>query len=861
MKTLYFPGKGGAYRSFLTDPSTITYCPQGSIGLIEDEFLGLLGQDHRNAISNLEVLRGQELELMFYALDEEALSFVKLLSEYNITPYYNNKKLTIENTEIMIKAAKEMRNKAWFYDLAKSINQEMIVEEGSIYKNYDHLVSSLDEIKENPGLPLIIKSSCGKGGKGNLVCKNDNDLVSALEIIKDTKFSDKSEYGESATQMPFIVEKYYNKAPSYNVTFNCTSSNEDEEFFYSQQLVDEVFYRGNQSATSLDKEKRDKIEGFLKDFKKKVTAIGYEGWVGLDFIDTPDGIKVIEVNPRINSVSHVFRLNKTCTFRMSLCSYEGRKEFNAQILYETLKPHLYDKETGKGMIPYAIPKSNGVLLLYYTDNPHKLEQEFSEILSQIPFKENKQELIRDHSSSVSYYLSQSDVPGKRERKSSSDITHYIVVSTEDDKYCVKGGIGTYLGTLVDGLQKFDMGLQIKWFTQSPNDKKFNERNNNLLRVYLPRQNEFGDEIDIDDYAKLFVLNVRNEIAQILKEDPNARIVVESPDWEGLLADLYQESDNPRVLKVSKIHTPLSVTSSLSGLEIDEDKRKQISRETKQMCNSDLLSSPTKYIIQAAKDSSRLLLRCGAPEVIIPNCIKCEDYVGNKNSRSQAINIFRNVTNQAISEDSFNIFVVGSVEKRKGIEIVVRAVEEIIGLIPNAQIYFIGHYVKDNGDSLTANDKLSPSFVLDQIPEKFRGHVHFTGYIDHDKMPSIMNAGDIFPICYLGDNFPGTIAEIGLSQRPMIVIPRGGVKEMIKKDGEYLTQVIDGSSNEELASNLARKLLDFAKDPEYSKELAPRFRSHLISSFDATKIVQRMLEEYSSRISEKCSNPEPKKARI
>ncbi|WP_341816705.1 hypothetical protein [Wolbachia endosymbiont (group A) of Agelastica alni] len=41
---------------------------------------------------------------------------------------------------------------------------------------------------------------------------------------------------------------------------------------------------------------------------------------------------------------------------------------------------------------------------------------------------------------------------QKKEDTSNDITHYIFVSTEDHKYLVKGGIGTYLGNLTENLQ-------------------------------------------------------------------------------------------------------------------------------------------------------------------------------------------------------------------------------------------------------------------------------------------------------------------------------------------------------------------------------------------------------------------------
>jgi len=54
------------------------------------------------------------------------------------------------------------------------------------------------------------------------------------------------------------------------------------------------------------------------------------------------------------------------------------------------------------------------------------------------------------------------------------ITRYfntvIFVSSEDDKYIVAGGIGTYIGVLIKAIKRDNKDINIYWISKSPINK-------------------------------------------------------------------------------------------------------------------------------------------------------------------------------------------------------------------------------------------------------------------------------------------------------------------------------------------------------------------------------------------------------
>ena len=173
--------------------------------------------------------------------------------------------------------------------------------------------------------------------------------------------------------------------------------------------------------------------------------------------------------------------------------------------------------------------------------------------------------------------------------------------------------------------------------------------------------------------------------------------------------------------------------------------------------------------------------------VIPNPIDISHFYPQTSERNKAIKgINKIVGREFLTKDTCNIFILGSVEMRKGVDIVINSVVDSLNNNPNLRFCFIGHCGDDKDKSLNANTKLSPRELLKLIPKKYHRSVEFTDYVPHSKLPLFIQAGDIFPVMSIGDNFPGTVAEISLSAKPIIFLVRGGVKEMLtNKNGRII----------------------------------------------------------------------------
>jgi glycosyltransferase involved in cell wall biosynthesis len=415
-------------------------------------------------------------------------------------------------------------------------------------------------------------------------------------------------------------------------------------------------------------------------------------------------------------------------------------------------------------------------------------------------------------------------------------TDIIFVSSEDDKYHVKGGIGTYLGIFTRVLARLYPEFNITWISQSPNNTEFEEREGNVHRIYLPKIDQ-----NLNKYAQTVEGRVRKLTEEKLAEGEN--VIIESPEWEGLLANFYRTVQHKNLLKVTRMHTPLAVTAALNQMRIGPDELEQMDHEKEQILCADLISCPTQYVWEATISDVFSRKAIKVDRIEIPNCIDTTFFKPDLEDRKSSIDIFKRITGKEIEESCYNIFILGSLEKRKGSHLVAKMVEKVIQDIPNAHFYFIGHHDQENGEELTANQKLSCEVLRSSVSAAANKNIHFTGYIPHEELPHIMVAGDLFVVSYLGDNFPGVVAEIGLSKRPLLALLRGGVTEMLATAEGPAALTIDSSNDQEIICSGAAQIVSYCLDPSEGVLHAEKLYKKLIEEYDETKVVERLITSY------------------
>jgi len=423
----------------------------------------------------------------------------------------------------------------------------------------------------------------------------------------------------------------------------------------------------------------------------------------------------------------------------------------------------------------------------------------------------------------------------------------IFISSEDDRYVVKGGIGTAVGVLSDSIRRLYPDRRVDWVTESPTSDTFRIREGSVTRHYVSRQ-EQGKVLPLSRFAERLDGYLRGVLAHRLEDPDSGGVVIEAADWEGLAWRVFDDFDKPDVLRVSRIHTPLALCVPVNELDLNPENDRQMEREAHQLRNSDLFSSPTHFVLQETVKTV-LSANHGVPaSVVIPNCANVAGFMPSENGRRAALSQLRNSTGISVPESAFTIFVLGSVEIRKGVRIIQETIPKLFREIPNAQLVWVGHYAASG--EITANSKLDADTFFGGIPNEWHDRVHLAGFIDYKELPHVFPAADLFTICYLSDNFPGVVLEVALAEKPLVTLLRGGVPEMVVDRGRPLALALDDGSPGTVTDQLVSAVKGHFRDPKPARTLATELRKHVLERFSPAYVTPRLLATYDEHLRKK-----------
>ncbi len=449
------------------------------------------------------------------------------------------------------------------------------------------------------------------------------------------------------------------------------------------------------------------------------------------------------------------------------------------------------------------------------------------------------------------------------RKKNNKSTLFIVISSEDDVYRVAGGIGTYLGLLTRTQRNIDPTCEIHWITKSPTSRSFQEKDPaGVFRHYL------GCSQNSRPFARLpwkadenlfsllsFQRAASDTVYALINKSPQRPTIIEVGDWEGHGAEIFHTLSQHTILKVARLHTPLATCIRQNHLPSSAANSFQLLAEYQTLVGADLLSASTQHVKKMVEQDVFGKRNHQHPPIsIFPNPIDTTFFSPQPHKRTRAIQTINRLAGRMfLTPQTTNIFIVGSVERRKGVEVVMKSIPAILQKNPLARICFIGHHGGNAKSHLTANTKMDPRDLYKMIPNTLHHSLFFTGYIDHKQLPTLLQAGDLFPIMSVNDNFPGTVAEISLTAKPIIYYATGGVKEMLQRPNGSPIGYSLGSDTNGLANRLAKAVDHLSNDKDLQQKIGIEQRSLMISKYDPTTITKNMYTYYHKVLTRKMGN--------
>lgn len=529
---------------------------------------------------------------------------------------------------------------------------------------------------------------------------------------------------------------------------------------------------------------RIKIYDYCGKIANRIRDLGYRGVLGIDYILCErEQVKFMEINPRLQSssflISHFLREHNTSIAQLHYMALMGHK----------LLP-LGSLEIDKSFVNCSARCSFDGLKNF-------------EVINAGYFKENPQSLYRK----VFGY----SIFTKGEFEQMQGNTNKMKICLVSEEYPDEtnfGGIATYQKRLAVALT--NLGHHVTVIARSlDSDKKYSEDGIDIIRIV---KHDTGNLID--DYS-----NYRMRVCKILKglADRNLIDILEVPDWG---AEAIFFSRQKKIPMVVKMHTPLCIWTKFNKSGLGEKINQQMLEwEKESVERADKVISCTQILKDMLYPAMNL--DSGVDIEVVPNPANTKDFypvVG--------------------CHESKNILYCGSLEQRKGVDILARAVGEVIRRLQDDEIKFI--FV---GKDTTRNDKniSMVQYIKHVVPAEYHRNLIFVGQVNNSELNAIYNDARIGVVPSRFDNLPYVAMEQMLTQMPIIASCNTGVREMI-------TDEISGLLYEPLDyMELAEKIIYMYQNPQIAKRMGEEARRVALEKYSPEVIAKKMESIYLAEI--------------
>jgi glycosyltransferase involved in cell wall biosynthesis/cellulose synthase/poly-beta-1,6-N-acetylglucosamine synthase-like glycosyltransferase len=190
--------------------------------------------------------------------------------------------------------------------------------------------------------------------------------------------------------------------------------------------------------------------------------------------------------------------------------------------------------------------------------------------------------------------------------------------------------------------------------------------------------------------------------------------------------------------------------------------------------------------------------------------------------------------EARRNEKFTIVHIGSIEPRKGQDILVEGIRKLPPAYADAvKVFLIGRSL-ENEESREHRRALMKT--VSSLP-----HVHLTGQIPHERIADYLAGADVFVSSSRDDVFPLTVLEAMSVGKAIIATDVGGVSEMIR-DGE--DGIVIPAGNTDL---LARNIMHLMDDPEARKRMGDSARNRFIEHFTVERLGDDLIKVIEERV--------------
>jgi glycosyltransferase involved in cell wall biosynthesis len=341
------------------------------------------------------------------------------------------------------------------------------------------------------------------------------------------------------------------------------------------------------------------------------------------------------------------------------------------------------------------------------------------------------------------------------------------------------GIGRYLSELTNELKKKN---KVFILTTAPKSKRIRSGNLTIYSMPFPKAK---------NRSVLFIkqmINVARNLTTIIKR--HKIDIVEFANWEseGLIFTLTLN----KIIKmptVIRLHTPSVIDNNIS------ERQKYFSDKVKEYCEKIFVSQKENNLTTSTYFNAKECIKVYGLKKhieIIPLGIKPK------------IIKQKHIPRHTLCHPIITILFVGRLEKRKGIDILIKSIPIVLKKYKNVKFVIVG---RENQNEKWVSD------LRNSLPFDCLNNVNFLGYIkDPKKLDKIYINSDICIIPSRYESFGLVVLDAMNYGKAIVTSKVGGIPEIIrnKKDGYLINPVVKElakSINKLVASKKIRKKLE------------------------------------------------------
>mgnify|MGYP006294597079 CR=1 FL=1 len=289
-------------------------------------------------------------------------------------------------------------------------------------------------------------------------------------------------------------------------------------------------------------------------------------------------------------------------------------------------------------------------------------------------------------------------------------------------------------------------------------------------------------------------------------------IVEIPEYGGLAVELRAPRPFPVVIH---FHTSSEVVDSYNQMIATKERIDRYRLEEKGVRRGDRYKCTSNALGKEARG------RYGIPEssmAVIRTPMDTEP--------------FDRIRRLPDTRERIDLLFVGRLERRKGAELMLNAVEKILAVDPRINVTFAGETGLPHGPNY--RDAIERT-----LSRSHRKRVWLLGSVKRDGLPLLYVRSSIFLIPSLFDNAPNTLLEAMAARLPVVASDVGGINEIVRHGENGLLFAPDS------ADRLVDCIRTYVEDPQCARKHADCAYTEIKERFAPETIARQTVEYYES----------------